>query len=263
MTIGNEASRPAVRQTALVLLMLAVLGCQAPTSSKPKPAPEQQDGPPLSVPQGLEHLPDPEVVELPRSRYGNPTTYTVAGRSYRVMETSRGYVAEGNASWYGRKFHGRRTSSGEPFDMFALTAAHRSLPIPAFARVTNLSNGRSTVVKINDRGPFHDDRIIDLSYAAAVKLGFHSSGTAQVKVEVLEPGREFYLQAGAFSSLAAADALKARIEQLTGQRAFVVKVAGDDLYRVRIGPVKGRGAADEVATSISSAALAEPRILPF
>ncbi len=252
-----------LRVSILLLLTLSVLGCQMPNTSKPRAVAEQKDGPPLSVPKGLEQLPDPEVVELPISRYGNPETYTVAGRSYRVMETSRGYVAEGNASWYGRKFHGRRTSSGEPFDMFALTAAHRSLPIPAFARVTNLSNGRSTVVKINDRGPFHDDRIIDLSYAAAVKLGFHGSGTARVKVEVLEPGREFYLQAGAFTSLASADTLKVRIEQLTGQRAFVVKVPGDDLYRVRIGPVKGRSAADEVATSISSAALAEPRILPF
>lgn len=253
-----------VAQAAILLgLMTMAAGCQMPTVSKPEPAPEQRDGPPLSVPQGLEHLPDPEVVELPRSRYGNPETYTVAGRSYRLLETSRGYVAEGNASWYGRKFHGRRTSSGEPFDMFALTAAHRSLPIPAFARVTNLDNGRSTVVKINDRGPFHHDRIIDLSYAAAVKLGFHGSGTAPVKIEVLDPGRDFYLQAGAFSSLAAADTLKARIEQLTGQRAFVVKVAGDDLYRVRIGPVKGRSTADDVASSISSAALAEPRILPL
>jgi rare lipoprotein A len=255
--------RTAARHAVLLLLTVLALGCQTLTGYKSKVATQQQDGPPLSVPQGLEHLPDPEVVELPRSRYGNPTTYSVAGRSYRVLETSRGYVAEGNASWYGRKFHGRRTSSGEPFDMFALTAAHRSLPIPAFARVTNLNNGRSTVVKINDRGPFHDDRIIDLSYAAAVKLGFHGSGTARVKVEVLEPGRDFYLQAGAFSSLSAADALKTRIEQLTGQRAFVVKVPGDDLYRVRIGPVKGRGTADEVASSISAAALAEPRILPF
>jgi rare lipoprotein A len=258
-----EIPRSVAPCVAALLLMIVAAGCQVPSRLKAVAAPEQRDGPPLTVPAGLADLPDPEVVELSRSRYGNPETYTVAGRSYRVMDTSRGYVAEGNASWYGRKFHGRRTSSGEPFDMFALTAAHRSLPIPAFARVTNLQNGRSTVVKINDRGPFHDDRIIDLSYAAAVKLDFHGSGTARVKVEVLEPPREFYLQAGAFSTLAAADALKGRIEQLTGQRAFVVKVPGDALYRVRVGPVKGRGTADEVASSITSAALAEPRILPF
>ena len=240
-------------------MMLA--GCQTPYTTPAKAA--AKDGPPVTVPAGLADLPDPEVVEEPRSRYGNPVTYTVAGKSYRLMATSQGYTAEGQASWYGRKFHGRRTSSGEPFDMFALTAAHRTLPIPAFARVTNLTNGRATVVRINDRGPFHDDRIIDLSYAAAVKLGFEGSGTARVRVEVLEPGRDFYLQAGAFTSLAAADGLKARIEQLTGKPAFVVKTPGDTLYRVRIGPVKGRSEASAVQRSISSAALAEPLILPL
>ena len=253
-----------MKSKSFALLALAVVlfmtGCQVPGSSPVQQAPK--DGPPLTVPQGLANLPDPEVVEESRSRYGNPSTYTVAGKTYRLMATSRGYSAEGLASWYGRKFHGRRTSSGEPFDMFALTAAHRTLPIPAFASVTNLTNGRSTVVRINDRGPFHDDRIIDLSYAAAVKLGFEGSGTARVRVEILEPGRDIYLQAGAFTSLSAADALKARVEQLTGQPAFVVKVPGDSLYRVRIGPVKGRSEAAAVQQTMSSVALAEPLILP-
>ena len=109
----------------------------------------------------------------------------VWGKTYHVQPSAEGYREEGISSWYGAKFHGRLTSSGEPFDMYQLTAAHRSLPIPVFARVTNLRNGLSTIVKINDRGPFHKDRIIDLSYAAAVKLDFHDSGTARVRVETL------------------------------------------------------------------------------
>ena len=124
---------------------------------------------------------------LAYSASGNGLIYEVWGKQYRVMSSARGYQQTGGASWYGVKFHGRLTSSREPFDMYQLTAAHRSLPIPCFARVTNLENGKSTVVRINDRGPFHSERIIDLSFAAAVKLGFHDQGTAQVSVEVLEP----------------------------------------------------------------------------
>ncbi len=243
-----------------LLLCLMLGACQVPAPA-PRPA-EPADGPPLLDPGNLASLPDPEVVELEKSRYGNPASYTVAGRSYQVMGSASGYRATGVASWYGRKFHGRRTSSGEPLDMYALTAAHRSLPIPVFARVTNLANGRSTVVRINDRGPFHADRLIDLSYAAAVKLGFADSGTARVSLEVLEPTQTVYLQAGAFSTLAAADELKGRIEALTGEAAFVVKVPGDTLYRVRIGPVQGRSAALQVQGAISAAALPMPLILP-
>jgi len=242
--------------------LLLVAGCQS-TGHLPLPLPEPSDSAPHVEPEGLALLPDPQVTVLEPSRYGNPASYTVAGKTYFVKESATGYVAVGNASWYGTKFHGRRTSSGEPFDMFALTAAHRTLPIPAFARVTNLQNGRSTLVRINDRGPFHADRIIDLSYAAAVKLGFAGHGTARVRVEVLEPAKDFYLQAGAFSTLAAADALKAKIEALTGQSAFVVKVPGDQLYRVRIGPVRGRDEASRVQNTIASASLAKPMILGF
>ncbi len=135
----------------------------------------------------LAGLPDPVPRTEPRSRYGNPPTYVVFGKTYRVMESATGYTASGIASWYGAKFHGRPTSSGERYDMYQLTAAHRNLPIPVYARVTNLDNNRSTIVRINDRGPFHDDRLIDLSYAAAVKLGFADRGTARVRVDVL-PG---------------------------------------------------------------------------
>jgi rare lipoprotein A len=123
----------------------------------------------------------------PRSRYGNPTDYVVFGKRYQVMPTSSGYVERGIASWYGTKFHGARTSSGETYDMYAMTAAHKSLPLPTYARVTNLDNGRSVVVKINDRGPFVGNRIIDLSYTAAAKLGIIAAGTGRVEVRALDP----------------------------------------------------------------------------
>ena len=123
----------------------------------------------------------------PRSRYGNPASYVVRGRRYQTKEDSKGHVERGVASWYGPGFHGRRTSSGERYDMYAMTAAHKTLPLPTYARVTNLENGRSAVVRINDRGPFHGPRVIDLSRAAAAKLGVLASGTAEVEVRALDP----------------------------------------------------------------------------
>jgi len=241
-----------------VALLLA--GCLAAPSRGPVFR-EPADGPPLREPPGLASLPDPIPRQEPRSARGNPATYTVFGRTYRVMDSAAGYYATGLASWYGRKFHGRLTSSGEPFDMFELTAAHRSLPIPTYVRVINLDNGRHTIVRVNDRGPFHDDRIIDLSYAAAVKLGFHDHGTARVRVEVLEQAPKFVLQAGAFQDLGAADRLKRSLMQLTGEPAYVVKVADDALYRVRLGPVEGRPAAQRLQAMIIEARYADPLIL--
>ena len=123
----------------------------------------------------------------PRSKYGNPKSYVVFGKRYYTLPSSKGYVEQGIASWYGTKFHGRRTSSGETYDMYAMTAAHKTLPLPTYARVTNKKNGRSIIVRINDRGPFHDNRIIDLSYAAATKLGIVTLGTGLVEVRAIDP----------------------------------------------------------------------------
>lgn len=125
----------------------------------------------------------------PKSKYGNPPSYVVFGKRYYVMDSAKGYVEEGIASWYGTKFHGRPTSSQEPYDMYAMTAAHKSLPLPTYARVTNKQNGRSVIVRINDRGPFHDNRIIDLSYAAATKLGIVEKGTGLVEVRAIDPSK--------------------------------------------------------------------------
>jgi rare lipoprotein A len=239
------------------------MGLAACQSEPGRPAHRaDQDGPPHVIPPGLADLPDPEVRHERPTQRGNPASYTVLGRTYYVLRSAAGYEATGNASWYGRKFHGRLTSSGEPFDMYQLTAAHRTLPIPTYARITNLDNGRSTVVRINDRGPFHDDRIIDLSYAAAVKLGFAAIGTARVKVEAIEPGKNFVLQAGAFSDLSRADRLKAALSQLTGAPTYVVKVSGEALYRVRLGPVRSRSEAERLRELIRSANYGSALILP-
>jgi len=138
------------------------------------------DGP--GQPALLQHSQAEVPRDLPKSRTGNPPTYEVFGQQYHVMDSAKGYREIGQASWYGAKFHGRKTSSGETYDMYNMTAAHRSLPLPTFVRVINLENNQEIVVKVNDRGPFHDNRIIDLSYAAASELGVLEKGTAEVEV---------------------------------------------------------------------------------
>lgn len=242
------------RGVCLAVFFAALVGCEGVPF-------EPSDGPPLQVPGDLSRLPDPIPRDEPKSARGNPPSYVVFGKTYQVRDSAVGYAEEGNASWYGRKFHGRTTSSGEPFDMFKLTAAHRSLPIPSYVRVTHLGNGKSVVLRVNDRGPFHDERIIDLSYAAAVRLGFADQGTAPVKVHAITKEQEFVLQAGAFRDLAAADHLKQTLGQLTGETAHVVRVGTDHLYRVRLGPVHGRARAERLQSQIAAANLGQPLIM--
>ena len=145
--------------------------------------PGEADTVPDDVPD-VDAIPEPDVRSEPRARTGNKD-YSVLGKRYRVLDSAQDYVEEGLASYYGNKFHGRRTSSQEVYDMYQFTAAHKTLPLPSFARVTNLDNGKSVIVRVNDRGPFHPGRVIDLSYAAAVKLGYRDKGTARVRVEAL------------------------------------------------------------------------------
>ncbi len=149
--------------------------------------PGVNDSTPTYVPD-VACIPEPDVVDLPRSAVGNKTPYVVLGKQYQVMDKTQGYAEKGTASYYGSKFHGRLTSNREVYDMYAFTAAHKTLPLPSFARVTNLDNGESVVVRVNDRGPFHDGRVIDLSYAAAVRLGITQRGTGNVEVRALQPG---------------------------------------------------------------------------
>ena len=209
----------------------------------------EQDHAPIKgiVPQDVT---DAEVKPDPILSLGNSSPYIIDGLSYEVLEEYENYRAQGIASWYGAKFSGHHTSNGELYDLYKPSAAHKSLPIPSFARVTNLENGRSIVVRVNDRGPFHEDRLIDLSYAAAVKLGYMEKGTARVEVEVIPvPGVQDrrdpmygdyrFLQMGAFGDEAMAAALRAELEPLLSAPVFVspVDIGGRMLYRVRVGPV--------------------------
>lgn len=241
--------KPLARCSAVAVLAALFAGCSTLSS-------EPRDGP--GAPIDPDSLPTVVPRDEPHSRYGNPESYVVYGQRYHVRDSARGYVAEGVASWYGSKFHGRRTSSGEPYDMYAMTAAHRSLPLPTYVRVTNLENGRSTVVRVNDRGPFVDDRLIDLSYAAATRLGVIDNGTTRVRVRALTPGEptadpqpvadaaaagrgaEVYLQVGAFREYANAQRMRARVRG-AGIRSVDVDKAepapGESVYRVRIGPL--------------------------
>ncbi|WP_457319036.1 septal ring lytic transglycosylase RlpA family protein [Stenotrophomonas sp. P5_B8] len=149
--------------------------------------PGVNDSTPTYIPN-VACIPEPEVVDLPRSPVGNKSPYVVLGKQYQVLDKTSGYAEKGTASYYGAKFHGRLTSNREVYDMYAFTAAHKTLPLPSFARVTNLDNGESVIVRVNDRGPFHDGRVVDLSYAAAVRLGITQRGTGNVEVRALTPG---------------------------------------------------------------------------
>lgn len=147
----------------------------------------QNDGPPDDPNIDLSKIPDAVPRNAPLSRFGNPSSYSALGHTYYVMKNAAGFSQTGYASWYGRQFHGERTSSGEPYNMFRMTAAHKRLPLPTWVRVTNLDNGLHCIVKVNDRGPFHDGRIIDLSYAAARRLKIVGNGSAPVRIETVTP----------------------------------------------------------------------------
>ncbi|ERL53037.1 septal ring lytic transglycosylase RlpA family protein [Halomonas huangheensis] len=183
-------------------LVLALAGCAssntAPDSTAAAPASAAQpsssggryamtgDAYPESPPD-VSQVPNATPRVEPRSSAGNRSTYEVWGKTYHVMDDARGYSREGTASWYGQKFHGYATSNGEIYDMYKMTAAHKNLPLPSYAQVTNLDNGRSVIVRVNDRGPFHDDREIDLSYAAASRLDILGHGTGNVRVTAIDP----------------------------------------------------------------------------
>lgn len=183
------ASSPIVALAAAALSALVLLaGCAAPPAYRPYPPATGRGPTRLPVPPSdIAAIPDAVPKAEPRSLFGNPPFYDVDGHRYVVLPSASGYVERGIASWYGPQFHGLRTATGEPYDMFAMTAAHKTLPLPCYARVTNLANGRSVVVRINDRGPFVGNRIIDLSYTAAAKLDMIRTGTAFVQVETLSP----------------------------------------------------------------------------
>lgn len=159
-----------------------------PTPALPPAPADEKDRPPSpdEIPADVGDIPDAVPEQVEKSRYGNPDSYEVFGVRYDVLQDAAGFKERGHASWYGKKFHGRRTSSGEKYDMFAMSGAHKTLPIPTYARITNLANGKSVVVRINDRGPFHTGRIVDLSYSAAHRIGILGDGSAEVELEVVD-----------------------------------------------------------------------------
>jgi len=242
---------------ALSLLMLALAGC-AGQPVRPAPAPP----PSGEVPRDEQ-----------RAKSGNPPFYEVFGRRYVVLETAAGYREQGVASWYGPDFHGKRTATGEIYDMHAMTGAHPTLPLPAWVRVTNLQNGRSVVIRLNDRGPFSKNRIIDLSRAAAHELDMIRTGTALVEVQSLAAGapmaaperaaaQQFHAQAGAFADADNAERLAARLRAagLVGVSVSETRSEGRRLFRVRVGPVGSVADFDTLIERLRAAGVDSPRL---
>jgi len=199
----------------------------------------------------------------PLSTMGNADSYVVAGRRYYTLKSSRGFIQQGIASWYGTLFHGHKTANGETYDMYKMTAAHKSLPLPSYVAVRNLDNGREITVRVNDRGPFVDGRIIDLSYAAALKLGIRGAGTARVEIRDVNIKEDeivlardhkpmFYLQLGAFRNRDNAELLQRRVSDIIEVKVSVsqVKMQDETLHRVRIGPFDARHSASLISDQL-------------
>ena len=268
----------------ILTLLLACGSTPAPTNPNAGRYSIQQD----RAPGGnvdLAAIPEVVPTALNRTMAGNRSPYTVLGKTYHVLPTEEGYSERGVASWYGEKFHGHKTSNGEVFDMYQASAAHKSLPIPSFLRVTNLDNNRSIVVRVNDRGPFHGERVVDLSYAAAMKLGYADRGTARVQLDAIVPSRasrdsslasratsaadtvllsprgEKYLQVGAFAELSTAQAVSSQLRALTNRPVFIRSVNSQSnglLHRVRVGPVNDPGEIQQITQSVVAANLGSP-----
>jgi rare lipoprotein A len=237
------------------------------------------DGGPDGEHVDIASLPEPVPRAEPRSRYGNKSPYSVLGKTYRVLSSARGYDERGIASWYGNKFHGYMTSSFEPYDMYKFTAAHKTLPLPSWARVTNLANGKSVIVRINDRGPFVANRLIDLSYAAAVRIGIWPKGTGLVEVRTIDPAHPaelappaavpvagahpgIWLQVGAFADIANAARVARRLEnaRLAPVQVIDSVVNGRQVRRVRLGPLRDAGEADRVSAAVVRLGLPQPQL---
>jgi rare lipoprotein A len=276
-----------VRTLAFACLLL-LAGCGTYSRKEEPPAPPQpqaappakgayykDDGPGINPPSDLAAIPDAVPRPEPLHRFAN-RPYQVFGKDYVPLASAGQFRQTGIGSWYGRRFHGAPTSSGEPYDMYAMTAAHPTLPIPSYARVTNLANGRSVVVRVNDRGPFHAERVIDLSYTAAWKLGYVEAGSARVEVEALVPGRQepvqeakadaqakgFFVQLGAFSARESAESFRVRVaRELAWLSDAIQVVAGGALYRLQLGPYRSQDDARAIADRIQSELSLRPLIV--
>ena len=282
--------RASLAGIALLTTGVLLSGCSTLVSRPPPPSGPSPDilAPPLQLP------PDPVPRAEPRSRYGNPASYEVFGRRYFVLADASGFRERGTASWYGPGFHGERTSSGEPYDMYGMTAAHKTLPLPAYVRVENLGNGRAVVVRVNDRGPFVGDRIIDLSYSAAAKLDMLRLGTAPVEITVVDaaaardpaaappvpaaaipvapsvpaaaalPITGRFVQAGAFGSRDNAERLARRLRAAgfaSVELQPTLSAGAAALLRVCIGPVASAAEADDVIERLALAGIPDARLV--
>lgn len=290
-----------IRALTVVLAGALLAGCMSASAPAPKPsattstpaAPvghrnvyrqDKDSAPAVARDVDYHAIPDAVPRSEPRGKYGNKSPYTVLGKTYEVMADARGYRETGGASWYGEKFQGFRTSSMEPYDMYAMTAAHKTLPIPSYVRVTNHANNRSVVVRVNDRGPFHEGRIIDLSWAAAQKLGYANVGTARVTVEAIDAGtavvaaatgsdnarndgrsdwRGFCVQVGAWSQEASAQRQASDTRGLLAGDggSVVIDRGGDGLLRVRAGPYADRPAAERIRDRLREAGIDDAVVL--
>ena len=260
---------------------------------------QNSDSGPGGPPPDISKIPEPVPKAEPRSVYGNKSPYEVLGKTYSVLPNASGYVERGIASWYGNKFHGYTTSNFEKYDMYAFSAAHKTLPLPSYARVTNLDNGASVIVRVNDRGPFAENRVIDLSYVAAIKLGIWQKGTGLVEVRAIDPDHPdrdpvarapaptpalparsetriasaspppekihkaaLYLQVGAYSDQANAEraASTLRNAQLGAVRVVEGTSNGRPVRRVRIGPLRDADEADALTPKVRALGLGEPRV---
>ena len=250
---------------AIPALALLAAACAHEPQRPESPAPAPERGGP-----GTGH-------EEPRARLGNPPFYEVAGKRYVVLASAAGFVERGVASWYGPTFHGGRTATGETYDMNAMTGAHPTLPLPTWVRVTNLQNGKSVVVRLNDRGPFSNNRIIDLSHAAAEQLDMIRAGTAMVEVRSLAGGNavtaaapvaqpavapRFFAQAGAFAEEGNARRLADRLRDARVGTVMISEtwVDGRRLFRVRVGPVIGVGDFDALIERLRQAGVESARL---
>jgi rare lipoprotein A len=275
MSRGGSRQTHLCRASLLSIVICALAACS--TISRPVvqrlPAPIEPPPPP---PLDINAIPDAIPRIEPRSPHGNPPFYNAMGKRYYVLGSSDGYIERGVASWYGPTFHGVNTSSGERYDMYGMTAAHKTLPLPTYVRVTNLRNGRTITVRINDRGPFVGNRLIDLSYTAAAKLDMLREGTTFVEVRALEPGGTpdnltrtseappptLYVQAGAFADQGNAQRAIERLRAAGLNTAFIAPPANDKplLYRVRIGPIGDVAAFDQLSARLAALGFAGARL---
>ncbi len=274
---NRDNFRFAVFQIARIAIPILILSaCVSPRTagdSAPRSAPTTIPG---------DAVPRKEA----KSRYGNGPYYQVFGESYRVLDSSYGYAQRGVASWYGKKFHGRKTSNQETYDMYAMTAAHKTLPLPSYVRVRNLRNNRSVVVRVNDRGPFVDNRLIDLSYSAALKLDMVRDGTSLVEVTAIsydgapaaaakpppvrqpenskkDPHSDVFVQVGAFSEIENARRRFTLLRKRGFRQAFVHEdnARSPALYRVRIGPIANVVQYDSIVADLQQLGITETHLV--